>query len=184
LQPKSRQCHVECGQQRHEIVSKHGAIRSAKPCDRYPVPRGDTDFTRKPFAAITCGSDRLLVAGYGQHCRNGYAATCDCRPRKLVGDCTIETDVLGKNQLATASYAPPIGEAAFVWDGEKHVACPAEGGHCDFAPRTPIEAELWATLRRDGHVSYERVASGSTIAAIRSALDQCRASRCCSGVAR
>jgi len=37
----------------------------------------------------------------------------------------------------------------------------------DFAPRTPVEVELWKVLVREhGHVSYERVASGSTISAL------------------
>ncbi len=69
--------------------------------------------------------------------------------------------------LAVIAAGTGLGEAAFVWDGKRHVACPTEGSHVDFAPRTPIQAELWALLTREyGHVSYERVASGSTIAAL------------------
>ena len=57
-----------------------------------------------------------------------------------------------------------LGEASFVWDGSSHIACPTEGSHVDFAPRTPTEVDLWNVLTREyGHVSYERVASGSTI---------------------
>lgn len=67
--------------------------------------------------------------------------------------------------LAVIAAGTGLGEAAFVWDGEKHVPCATEGAHVDFAPRTPLEAELLAELTRQyGHVSYERVASGSTIA--------------------
>lgn len=69
--------------------------------------------------------------------------------------------------LAVIAAGTGLGEAAFVWDGEKHVPCPTEGAHVDFAPRTPVEAELLASLRAEhGHVSYERVASGSTIGAL------------------
>lgn len=58
-----------------------------------------------------------------------------------------------------------LGEAAFIWDGRRHVACATEGSHVDFAPRTPVEMELLRELEAEhGHVSYERVASGSTIA--------------------
>jgi glucokinase len=47
------------------------------------------------------------------------------------------------------------------------VACPTEGSHVDFAPRTPVEYALWRHLAREhGHVSYERVASGSTLATL------------------
>jgi glucokinase len=59
-----------------------------------------------------------------------------------------------------------LGEAAFLWDtaSATHIACPTEGSHVDFAPRTQVEYELWKSLQREhGHVSYERVASGSTI---------------------
>ena len=77
------------------------------------------------------------------------------RPRKTGGN------------LAVIAAGTGLGEAAFVWDGKTHVACPTEGAHVDFAPRTPVEIELWAMLTREyGHVSYERVASGSTIAAV------------------
>lgn len=69
--------------------------------------------------------------------------------------------------VAAIAAGTGLGEAVFVWDGSTHVPCPTEGSHVDFAPRTPVEAELWKVLAREyGHVSYERVASGSTIAAL------------------
>jgi glucokinase len=67
--------------------------------------------------------------------------------------------------LAVIAAGTGLGEAIFVWDGERHVACPTEGGHTDFAPRSEVEMRLLAELRQEhGRVSYERVASGSTIA--------------------
>jgi glucokinase len=69
--------------------------------------------------------------------------------------------------LAVIAAGTGLGEAAFIWDGKTHVTCPTEGGHVDFAPRTPVEAELWAALQHEhGHVSYERVVSGSAINAV------------------
>jgi len=69
--------------------------------------------------------------------------------------------------LAVIAAGTGLGEAAFVWDGTTHVECPTEGSHVDFAPRTPVEAELLDVLTRQyGHVSYERVASGSTISVL------------------
>ena len=69
--------------------------------------------------------------------------------------------------LAVIAAGTGLGEASFVWDGATHVACPTEGAHVDFAPRTPVEFELWQLLAREyGHVSYERVASGSAIAVL------------------
>jgi len=44
---------------------------------------------------------------------------------------------------------------------------PGEGGHCDFAPQSALEAELLAHLRaRHGHVSWERVLSGPGLGAL------------------
>jgi glucokinase len=63
--------------------------------------------------------------------------------------------------IAVIAAGTGLGEALLVWDGEKHVPSAAEGGHCDFAPNSEIEAELWAYLRgMFGHVSVERALSG------------------------
>ncbi len=54
-----------------------------------------------------------------------------------------------------------LGEAFLAWDGATYRAYPSEGGHCSFAPRTPLEVELLRfLLERFEHVSYERVCSG------------------------
>jgi glucokinase len=54
-----------------------------------------------------------------------------------------------------------LGEAGLFWDGTRHVPFASEGGHADFAPRTPREIRLLEFLtRRHGHVSWERVVSG------------------------
>ena len=54
-----------------------------------------------------------------------------------------------------------LGEAGMYWDGVRHHVFASEGGHADFAPRNPVEVELFNYLRtRFGHVSYERIISG------------------------
>ncbi len=69
--------------------------------------------------------------------------------------------------VAVIAAGTGLGEAAFVWDGARYVPCATEGAHVDFAARTPLEAELAAALAAEhGHVSYERVASGSTLSAL------------------
>jgi glucokinase len=66
--------------------------------------------------------------------------------------------------VAVIAAGTGLGEATFVWDGERHVACPTEGGHTDFAPRGPVQTELLTLLaQKHGRVSYERVVAGSTI---------------------
>ena len=67
-------------------------------------------------------------------------------------------------QGAIAVIAPGtgLGEAFLVWSGTRYVACSSEGGHADFAPADESQAQLLGFLRaRFGHVSCERVCSGS-----------------------
>jgi glucokinase len=69
--------------------------------------------------------------------------------------------------LAVIAAGTGLGEAVFVWDGTEHIACATEGSHVDFAPQNKLEDELLGVLRKEhGHVSYERIASGSTIARV------------------
>lgn len=69
--------------------------------------------------------------------------------------------------LGVIAAGTGLGEAAFIWDGQEHVVCATEGSHVDFAPQDAVQDELLDALRTEhGHVSYERVASGSTISKI------------------
>lgn len=55
-----------------------------------------------------------------------------------------------------------LGESILFWDGKTHVPAATEGGHTDFAPRDTIETGLLTYLiKKYGHVSYERVLSGT-----------------------
>lgn len=66
--------------------------------------------------------------------------------------------------IAAIAAGTGLGEAAFMWDGKGHLPCATEGAHVEFAPRNKVEVALWERLaKKYGHVSYERVASGSTI---------------------
>lgn len=58
-----------------------------------------------------------------------------------------------------------LGEALLVPVGDRWTCVPGEGGHADFAARSPLEARLADALReRYGRVSWERVASGMGLA--------------------
>jgi len=66
--------------------------------------------------------------------------------------------------IAVVAPGTGLGEAFLIWDGTRYIACASEGGHADFAPSDPLEGDLWRYLqRRYGHVSCERVCSGSGI---------------------
>ena len=64
--------------------------------------------------------------------------------------------------IAVVAPGTGLGEAFLVWDGTQYVSMPSEGGHASFAPIGPMQLELLRFLQpRFGHVSYERVCSGS-----------------------
>lgn len=70
--------------------------------------------------------------------------------------------------VAVLAAGTGLGESRLIWDGARHLALPTEGGHVDFAPRTPLEIELWHFLRsrHPDHVSYERILSGNGLGAL------------------
>jgi glucokinase len=70
--------------------------------------------------------------------------------------------------LGVIAAGTGLGEARLIWAGDRYLPLASEGGHCDLAPRTPIEVELWAFLadRFPDHVSYERVVSGNGLGAV------------------
>jgi glucokinase len=57
-----------------------------------------------------------------------------------------------------------LGQALLVWQDQlnHYQVLPTEGGHVDFAPQGELQIELLRYLSRNlGHVSYERLLSGS-----------------------
>ena len=105
-------------------------------------------------------------------------------PAKLLNDLEAMASaipVLEPNELAIlqAGIALPEGNAAVIAAGTglgqallhnvdgRFIASPSEGGHADFAARTPREIALLGTLiRAHGRVDVERVVSGRGLVAI------------------
>jgi glucokinase len=72
---------------------------------------------------------------------------------------------IGNQALIAAGTG--LGEAGLYWDGKEHCPFACEGGHTDFAPRDPLEIELFVYLQKKfPHVSYERIVSGPGIAVL------------------
>lgn len=73
------------------------------------------------------------------------------------------------NRLVVAA-GTGLGQSLIQWDGKKFSPTAAEGGHVDFAPRSPIEHQLWEFMaeevKREGRfdddldITYERLVSG------------------------
>ncbi len=57
-----------------------------------------------------------------------------------------------------------LGEAYLTWDGHQYRSHASEGGHTSFGPRTLVQLDMLNFLMdKYGHVSYERVCSGTGI---------------------
>lgn len=66
------------------------------------------------------------------------------------------------HHLGLVAPGTGLGMGLLIWSEDKYVPLASEGGHADFGPNDLMEAELWAYLhKRWGHVSVERVLSGS-----------------------
>lgn len=69
-----------------------------------------------------------------------------------------------EGNAAVISPGTGLGEAGMYWDGSHYHPYATEGGHCNFAPSTPLDVELWKFLKtKFDHISCERVISGQGI---------------------
>ncbi len=69
--------------------------------------------------------------------------------------------------IALIAPGTGLGESFVIREGRRFHPCPSEGGHADFAPRSPEEGELLGYLKRSfDHVSYDRICSGSGLGRI------------------
>ncbi len=66
--------------------------------------------------------------------------------------------------IAVIAPGTGLGEAFAIRVDQNYVACPSEGGHADFAPADDRQGGLWRYIQElYGHVSIERVCSGSAL---------------------
>lgn len=81
-----------------------------------------------------------------------------------------------KAAIAVIAPGTGLGQAFVTRNGSTYRVHPSEGGHADFAPRDDDELGLLRYMRaRFGHVSYERVCSGSGLPNIYRYLDEIHA---------
>jgi glucokinase len=72
-----------------------------------------------------------------------------------------------RGPIAVVGAGTGLGQAFLLWSeaGASYRVVPSEGGHADFAPRSPLETALLRYLtQRHGRVSQERVLSGPGLA--------------------
>jgi len=80
---------------------------------------------------------------------------------------TLNRGTRADGNRALLSAGTGLGSAILFWDGERHIPSPSEGGHVDFGPKDRLELGLLRYLfEQYGHVSYERILSGSGLFSI------------------
>jgi glucokinase len=130
-----------------------------------PVVKGRSHITNLPWV-INADAIRQTFDIPHVHLLNDLQATAIAVPH-LTSDSICTLNVGRRDPTGTIGVVAPgtgLGEAFLVWTGHRYQSCPTEGGHATFAPVTREQAELLAYLEaRFGHVSYERVCSGSGI---------------------
>jgi glucokinase len=97
-----------------------------------------------------------------------HARGCLHVPKRALAQLTPKLPVRKHKNLIVIAAGTGLGEARLIWTGDRYLALATEGGHGDFAPRSPLEIELWHFLaaRYPDHVSYERVVSGAGLGAL------------------
>ena len=93
---------------------------------------------------------------------NGYGIP-ELTPEQIFTLNAGDPAAVGNRALVSAGTG--LGEGVLVWNGKTHVPMASEGGHCDFAARTPLEVDLLGYLQKklNGRVSFERVVSGQGV---------------------
>jgi glucokinase len=87
------------------------------------------------------------------------------RPGELVTLQAGEPEERGVIALIAAGTG--LGEGFLVWEGDRYRVHVSEGGHASYAPNGALECGLLGFLRDEfGHVSRERVLSGSGLVSI------------------
>jgi len=82
---------------------------------------------------------------------------------------TGEPEPRGNQSVVAAGTG--FGEAGRVWGGGRYWPFASEGGHADFAPADALDWAFREWLGREhGHVSWDRIVSGSGIVAIHAFL--------------
>ena len=80
---------------------------------------------------------------------------------------TLNRGTRTEGNRALLSAGTGLGSAILFWDGGRHIPSPSEGGHVEFGPKDRLELGLLRYMFEEyGHVSYERILSGSGLFSI------------------
>lgn len=149
-----------------EFVREYGETpSSASFAVAGPVLKGRSQITNLAWV-IDAGTISQVTGISNVHLINDLQATAAAVPSLEEKDLYLlragSVDPTGS--IAVIAPGTGLGEAYLTWNGQRYVAHPCEGGHASFAPGTALEVDLLVYLYpRFGHLSFERVGSGSGV---------------------
>jgi glucokinase len=137
-----------------------------------PVVNGTSRTTNLPW---NVSEDRIKKQFNFQHVKlvNDLTATAMAIPllNKDEFFSLNQAESKKKQNLVLIAPGTGLGQAMLIYRNDRYLPVPSEGGHADFAPNNEAEIKLWQYLHRHyGHVSIERVLSGSGLVNIYSWL--------------
>ncbi|HEV2131787.1 MAG TPA: glucokinase, partial [Longimicrobiaceae bacterium] len=127
-----------------------------------PVVEGEVNASNIPWHVST----RLLAEAIGIPCTvllNDFEAVGHGAPWLGPEDVATlqEGERVERGTIALIGAGTGLGEGFLVWQGDRYVVYPSEGGHVDFAARDELQWGLAKWIRAEyGNASYERVVSG------------------------
>jgi glucokinase len=127
-----------------------------------PVVEGESHTTNLPWVI----SEASLQEAFGlKHAKllNDLEATAHGVPNLDPADLALLNDASPRSGTkVVVAPGTGLGEAVLFYQDDQYHVLPSEGGHTDFAPSNLFEIRLLRYLMgKFGHVSYERVCSGS-----------------------
>ncbi len=147
-----------------EFLRDHRSVRPQAACFAVAGPVRDqkAKLTNLPWRldaeqlAAELGIDRVLLVNDMHGMGHGVNDLSNADLRVLQAG---EPEVRGVRLIIAAGTG--LGQGAMVWQENRYVMLPTEGGHADFAPRDELELDLLRyLLSRLGQVSNEALLSG------------------------
>ncbi|MBW1609314.1 MAG: glucokinase [Deltaproteobacteria bacterium] len=128
-----------------------------------PVIKGKSKTTNLPWSI---SEDRIKKKFDFHHVRlvNDLTATAMAIPLLSKDELypLNQAASIKEQNLALLAPGTGLGQAMLIYQNNRYLPVPSEGGHADFAPNNETEMKLWRYLHQHyGHVSIERVLSGS-----------------------
>lgn len=128
-----------------------------------PVVEGRAQVTNLPWV-IDEAQLQAAFAFSSLHLLNDLEALAEGVPMLRPRDVEVlhEGESVPGGTIAVIAPGTGLGEAFLTWDGRRYEGHASEGGHTNFGPTDELQLEMLRYLmKRFGHVSYERVCSGS-----------------------